>query len=60
MFHENLDSVREDISKRKLEEKVYEVSDSKKGFIWNSVNVLIAAVLVLGVFFLFLWLVGGI
>jgi len=60
MFPENLDSVKEETSKRKYEELQKELSQkSRQHSLRNTViNTLIAAVLVLGLFFLFLWLLN--
>lgn len=55
-FPKNLDSVEEDISKRRFEETQKQlVGKPRKGF-WQLSSTLIAGIIVVGVFILFLWI----
>lgn len=61
MFPENLDSIKEDVSKRQLEEKKNEIKNiSQKKASHHLINGLIVTIAVLGVFFLFLWIMNSI
>lgn len=60
MFPKNLDSVEEDISKRRLEETQMQLLEKpRKGF-WKLGSTLIAGIIIVGVFMLFLWIMDKI
>ncbi|WMT39684.1 hypothetical protein RE628_20100 [Paenibacillus sp. D2_2] len=57
MFPKSLDSVEEDIAKKRLEETQIELLEKPRdSFFWKLSSTLIAGIMVLGVFFLFLWI----
>ncbi|OAB47171.1 hypothetical protein [Paenibacillus antarcticus] len=59
MFQENLNSVNEDVSKRHFEEKQQELIEKpRKNYFGNLTSTLIAAVTIVVLFFLFLWLMN--
>jgi len=61
MYPENLDFIKEDVSKRQLEEKKNEIKEiSQKKSSHHLINGLIVTVAVLGIFFLFLWIMKAI
>ncbi|MFC3746207.1 hypothetical protein [Paenibacillus sp. GCM10012306] len=61
MFPKNLNSVEEDHSKKRMDETQIELlKKPKKGVLRQLTNTLLAAILVVGVLFLFLWIMDTI
>lgn len=61
MFPHNLDSVEEDISKKRFEETQTELIEKPKNrFVGQLTNTLIAGIIAVGVLFLFLWIIDEI
>ncbi|GIO37606.1 hypothetical protein [Paenibacillus antibioticophila] len=56
MFPKNLNSIEEDISKKRLEETQKQLLEKPRKRFWQLSSTLIAGIIIVGAFILFLWI----